>query len=820
MSRFAAFALVFVASSVTSMRAEAQSPTQFLKEFCIDCHRGDDPGGDRDLASLDLKTADQETLILTQDVIDQLTLGAMPPDDAEAQPTSGQRGQAIKQLTETLATLRARSKSTGGQTVLRRLTRAEYRSTVSDLLGLDLSMFDPTIRFPRDETVEHLDNVGDALVTSAFLLEQYFDAADAVIEKTLRRREQPEEREWTFNGDFHQQPELSAAHRDAFDYRYMCLYDCPLADKPEGAYGPLEEMHEGVHADGIYRIRVLAQSLHRDTPYTAAELRINLDEKFRLGIRPGDVRVGSMHNVQPIQPLLGEAVIEDGEPQWYEFQVPLDRGLSPRFTFENGMEGMRPLHNRLFKRYRETLPKKVQGYKGIFNCRRAMLHHGKVPQIRIHEITIRGPIFEQWPSDRIRSVLPDGDFREEDARSLVARFASRAYRRPTHPAELDRLMAVYQRRLEQGQESFGAFKDTLKVVLCSPSFLYLQPDCPDGSEQLSPHALANRLSYFLTGSMPDEELRQLTDEGKLKGDALVEQARRLLRSEDSDTFVGRFLDAWLNLRELGAMPPDRADFWPFYADGLQAEMKRESELFLRHLIDENLPVSEWLSADYSFLNRDLARLYGCESLVPADGAERFRRVTFADKRRGGLLGQASVLTVSANGIETSPVVRGVWMLENVLGTPPAPPPDDVPAIDPDVRGAKSIRDLLKKHRQSEACNECHRKIDPLGFALESFDPIGRLRSKYRDRVAIDTSGKLPGGDAFDDVVGLKKILIEQRMFFVRSFARKLFEYALGRRAEASDRPTIDGILDACGGEDALTQDVIEQLVSSAAFRRR
>ena len=816
MSRVTALALVLLASSVTA----AEPPTKFLKQFCVECHRGEDPGGDRDLATLDFQSANQETLVLTQDVIDQLTLGAMPPEDAERQPTSTERSRAIEQLTTTLTALRKRFQSTGGQTVLRRLTRAEYRSTVSDLLNLDLSMFDPTIRFPRDETVEHLDNIGDALVTSAFLLEQYFDAADAVVEKALHSREQPELREWTFAGNFRQQPELSAAHKDAFKYRYMCLYDSPLADKPEGAYGPLEAMRDGVHADGIYQIRVLAQALHRDTPYTAEELRLNLEEEFRLGIRPGNPDVGSMHEVQPIQPLLGETVVKGGEPQWYEFEVPIDEGLSPRFTFENGMDGVRPLHTRLFKRYKETLPKQVQRYKGIFDCRRAMLHYGKVPQIRIHEIKIRGPIHKQWPSARVRSVLPDGSFEEERVRQLVERFASRAYRRPVHDEELARLMKVYDARLSPGRDAFDAFKDTLKVALCSPSFLYLQPDCDEGSDLLSQHALANRLAYLLTGSMPDAELRALADEGKIDAQVLLEQTRRLLDTDRSDEFVRRFLDGWLNLRELGSMPPDRADFWPYYAADLQADMKRETELFLRHLIDNDLPVSEWLSANYSFLNRDLAKLYGCESLVPAKDANRFRRVVFDDQRRGGLLGHASVLTVSANGIETSPVVRGVWMLENVLGTPPAPPPDDVPAIDPDVRGAKSIRDLLEKHRQSSTCNECHRKIDPLGFALESFDPIGRWRTKYRGRVTIDTSGKLPSGKSFNDVIGLKELLLEQRGFFVRSFTEKLFAYALGRRVEVGDRATIDLILKAAGGDDAGTRSVIEQIVRSAAFRRR
>jgi hypothetical protein len=227
-----------------------------------------------------------------------------------------------------------------------------------------------------------------------------------------------------------------------------------------------------------------------------------------------------------------------------------------------------------------------------------------------------------------------------------------------------------------------------------------------------------------------------------------------------------------------------------------------------------------LDADYSFINRDLAKLYGVVDQVPAENANAFRKVTFADRRRGGLLGQASVLTVSANGIETSPVIRGIWMLENVLGTPPPPPPDDVPAIDPDVRGATSVRELLEKHRTSAACNECHRKIDPLGFALECYDPIGEIRRRYENKVPIDTSGRLPSGQSFEDVAELKVLLVQRKRFFARAFAEKLLAYALGRRVELSDRGTIDEIVSGLEKDDYPARSLIEQIVISDMFSRR
>lgn len=792
---------------------------KFLTTYCIDCHNEDDAGGERQLDTLDLASTDRGTLILLQDVIDQLTLGDMPPEDAD-QPTAKARQRAINQLTETLGRLRSQAESTGGQTVLRRLTRREYLATIGDLFHLEMSMFDPSDRFPRDNTIEHLDNVGDALVTSGYLLEQYLDAADATVEKAFSILERPEENEWHFDGHFRQQPELDGAHKEAFNFRYLCLYDSPLADRPEGAYGPLEDFEEGVPVDGIYEIRVLAQALHRDTPYSEDHLKIDLSEPFRMGIRPGNIKAGSLHVMQPIQPLLAETAIEDGEPQWYTLKVPLDAGYTPRFTFENGLREVRPLHTRLHRIYKDTLPEHARGGSGIVRGRKVMLRYGKVPQIRIHEVAIRGPIIDSWPNKTVTSILPDGEFRTDDVEKLVEQFASRAYRRPVKPAERERLMSVYAARVEHGRTPFEAFKDTLKAILCSPAFLYLEPGGDPDSDQLSQHALASRLSYFLTGSMPDAELRRLADSGQLSRNELRKQTRRLLSDDRSDAMIAGFTDAWLNLRALGEMPPDRDTFWRYYASNLGPEMKQETREFLRHLIDENTSIIRWLDADYSYVNRDLASLYGVVDQVPADDATTFRKVTFDDRRRGGLLGQASVLTVSANGIETSPVVRGIWILENVLGTPPPTPPDDVPAIDPDVRGAKSIRDLLAKHRTSAACNECHRKIDPLGFALECFDPIGGIRSRYDNKSAIDTSGKLPSGQAFEGIAELKQLLVERKPFFARAFTEKLLAYALGRRIELSDRAEIDQILKDLEPDDYPARELIERVILSKAFARR
>ena len=368
-----------------------------------------------------------------------------------------------------------------------------------------------------------------------------------------------------------------------------------------------------------------------------------------------------------------------------------------------------------------------------------------------------------------------------------------------------------------------AYQDAIKAAMCSPAFLYMSRPEDSQSGNLSSHGIAERLSYFLSSTMPDEALRKLADEGKLSNNEILRsETRRLLQSDASDAFVADFLDSWLNLRALGSMPPDSKDSQVYYAAGLEPEMKQETRLFMRDLIDRNAPVMDFLRADYTFANRDLAKLYGVSDQIPVDDASKFRRVQYANKERGGLLGHASVLTVSANGIETSPVIRGIWLMETILGTPVPPPPDAVPALDPDIRGAVSIRDQLAKHRESAACNQCHRKFDPLGFALEGFDPIGRKREFYdsKQKIKIDTSGVLAGGERFSSTDEFRKLLLKREEFFVRTVASRLLSHALGRRIEATDRPEVDKILVGLKDNEYRLTDLITAIVTSELFRKR
>ena len=816
-----AFHVSLLAPGVSAAELPPHPTREFFTAYCVKCHGPEKQKADRRFDTLPASVEKPGTLIEFQDIIDQLNLGEMPPAK-EKQPDAHEVREVIARLTQLVAEGQARLASTGGQTVLRRLNRREYLNTVGDLFGINLLMFDPTTKFPRDQTALHMDNLGDTLRTSGYLLAQYLDAADQVVEKAFAQMERPREQTWRFTDDFRQQPELRQ-HREANGFRFMALYETTMSDKHEGAYGPLLNFAQGVPADGFYEVRVKAEAKFRRNPYDPNFFGTDLSMPLRLGVVAGNAKAGALHLPQPIEPQLAEAILKDDGPEWHTFRVWLDQGFAPRFTFPNGMLSVRNAYARVMRTYNKLFPTEVRGSVGIVAHRFAVLRHGQIPQIRIHEVEIRGPLYDTWPVAGAHAVLGGVPFAPERTREILEQFASRAYRRPARADEVDRLMEVVAGRRQQGKSAFDAMKDGLKAALCSPTFLYLvEPESVAASERaLSAHALAARLSYFFWSTIPDAELRQLADDGELtKPEVLRAQVRRLLASPRAETFVTGFLDAWLNLRSLGDMAPERSTFTRYYAQNLQPAMKRETQLFTRDLIDRNESIARFLDADYTFANRPLARLYGMETAVPGESGHEFQRIKFNTPLRGGLLGQGSVLTVSANGIETSPVTRGVWVLENILGTPPAPPPDNVPPIDPDIRGAKSMREILAKHRDNPACYECHRKIDPLGFALESFDPIGALRTSYEKGGPIDTAGELPGGQRFADLAELKKILAGRKDQFARMLTERLLTYACGRRIEALDRPAVDRILAAAKAGDYRFRDLLEQVVASEIFRSK
>jgi hypothetical protein len=814
------FLLILLLLSTPPVRAAADTEKlqQFLSTYCNDCHGEDKQKGDRRFDQLALPVSKVDTLIEIKDILDQVNLGEMPPKKSK-QPSSEEQKVFIEQLSQALTDGRAKLASTGGSTVLRRLNRREYLNTIGDLFSLNMEAFDPTTKFPRDQSAEHMENLGDVLQTSGYLLDQYLDAADAVVEKVFAHEEKPKERTWHFNGEFRFNTN-SEKRREEYDNRHLLVMECMDSDKHTSGFGYINDFEDGVPADGFYEIKILVKAMNREHPYDPEIFDTDPREPFRFGIVPGDAKLGPLELPQPLQPILAEVALNDGEAEWRTMKVWLDAGHTPRFVFPNGPESARSIWFKIADYHKDLWPRFIgdddDGKLGIVEAKQLTLHVCKFPHIRIDEVKIRGPIHAQWPPAPQQAVLGKEVFTPEKMRKLLQTFVDRAYRRPASEDEMDRLMAIAAKRISTGHTPLDGFKAALKAALCSPGFVYLSQETKEDSQKLTSQALASRLSYFLWSTMPDEEL---LGQNLTKPEALIAQTRRLLDDSRSDAFVAGFLDSWLNLRNLGGMPPDRGEFEEYYSKGFQDAFKQETQMFMRDLIERDASIVNFLDSDYSFLNQPLATHYELGELGDPAKAHEFRKVSLKTDKRGGLLGMGSVLTITANGIETSPVTRGVFLLENILGTPPPPPPDDVPAIDPDVRGAKSMRELLSKHRESPNCYGCHQKIDPLGFALENFDAIGDWRPRI-EKNKIDASGELPSGEKFEDVVGLKKILVERKDLFAEMLTERLLTYACGRRIEALDEGVVEDIVAHLPQQQYGLRSLIEAVVTSEIFTSR
>ena len=389
-------------------------------------------------------------------------------------------------------------------------------------------------------------------------------------------------------------------------------------------------------------------------------------------------------------------------------------------------------------------------------------------------------------------------------REELKEFAEQAFRRPVSDAQI----APYVRLADNttGTRAYAA-------ILCSPRFLYFYED----PGKLDSYALASRLSYYLWNSMPDKTLFELAAADKLTDeDALAGQVERMLKDKKADLFINNFLRQWLHLENIALLPPDEKKFKVFYDDALEDAFTTESFMVFKYMVEENRPVSEFLSADYTFINNDLAEHYGLDKVDKYD----FKKVTLKDRRRGGLLTQGAVLTSTSNGVETSPVLRGIWVLQNILGLRKPKPPPNVPALAVDTRGTRTLRQQLSAHTKSSRCATCHRHIDPLGFALENFDAIGGWREKYENNARVDTSGRLPSGQKFRNIGEFKKALLARKDSFTQGLVSKFLTYATGRKMLGTDRSEIKKIAGQLKRKGYGLRDLILHTTASKIFLTR
>ncbi len=763
-----------------------------LEKNCTQCH-----GKEKQKGDVRLDDANTFTPELWGRVYDQLAKREMPPDD-KPQPTEAERQGLIQHA------LAAAQQSTQiATTGMRRLNKREYGNTVKDLLGLHLGTFDPGEYIYKDE-VPGLDTEAAALVTSNELLLEYLNAADKSVRHALftdsTQRPNP------------QVIKVNLAKMAGTSRRYInhaseyVIGRCGGRETPRPADGHLYdgESTRTMRIPGRYKITVTACAVDRD----AYELRLQPAE--------GPVIMGFGTKADDLDSVSGEGrrlrtfELKDDVDQTFEFETWIDKDHFPYFSFVNGSD--KPITQlRAAARQKKIKEEEVdKPYAG--------------PGIRISRYQVEGPLYDEWPPASIKTTLgvkEMPDFSSPATRQrIVQNFATRAFRRPVTSAEIQPYVAYLDQQQAATRDWRESLIKTFAAMMTSADFLYRR----EAQGELPALVLANRLSYLLWSSMPDAELFALASTGKLKEPSvLLAEARRFLRDPRSQSFGDSFADQWLSLGKLGTMPPDLRGEYRKYNDlNLEPAMREETRRFFRSALQENRSIRDFIDSDYTFVNEALASHYG----VPFERSKtdflktEFLRVSLPPgSMRGGLLGQGSILTLTANGVETSPIIRGHWILNELLGTPPPPPPKEVPAIAPDINGALTVRQQLEKHRTDANCAACHRQMDPLGFALESFDPIGGLRTRYSKTQAVSTDGTYKGKD-FANVTDLKKILASDLRPFARHLTILMTEYAKGRKLVPADYPAIEAVLDRTAANDFRLQDMLLQVITGELMRNR
>lgn len=779
----------------------------FLKSYCIECHGPRAQKADRRLDDLVFDKIDVDQAELLQEMLDQLNLAAMPPEDKK-QPSKDELNLAVAQLTALVADAREAARENVGKVVLRRLNRTEYRNTLRDLFQLEMVDFDPTTTFPADDSTDGFDNIGEGLVTSDYLLQNYLDAARKVADKAIQPGTRPDLIHYRMGGEAGSpdEPLILNGVRVEKDERREAGRMFIMFRQPIG----LPSLDKrGVPADGDYVIRFSAQAVRRKSRYKDEDLRYNSAEPMRLSISIDSRELGpTAHR------MIGEYEIPDEQPVEIEHRVWLEKGFTFHVHWANGPNGS-------FKRIlRKVLP--IYNEDALYPIRNPPeMYVGSGPELHVQTLEIEGPFYDAWPPPGFAQFFPDPP-KKPEARYLdesLTRLASSAFRRPVNSEEIQPYLDLARQHFAENHDFWAAAKYGVRAILTSPNFLYLAETAPSSeNREVSNHELATRLSYFLWSSMPDEEIRGAADRGELNDPAILRsQVERMLSDPKSAAFTENFTGQWLGLRKLGEMPPDPEKNRAYYEDQLESAMREETRLFFNHVLDKNRSILDFVDSDYTFLNAALARHYG----IPNVNQEEFQRVSLRpDSHRGGLLGQGSILTATSNGIETQPMVRGVWVLENFLGTPPNPPPPDVEPIEPDTRGVTAIRQLMERHRENPTCYECHRKIDPIGLSMENYDSIGAWRDRYNETLAIDPSGELPDGSMISGPSGIKKFLQERPEQFMQCLTEKLFVYALGRRLGFTDRHDIDQIVADMPKHNYGFRELIQQIVASNAFHSK
>lgn len=742
-----------------------------IDQYCTSCHNAN------------LRTANLALDIISthpvknnaetwEKVVRKLRARQMPPVGSPRPDETSYR-TAVVSLETALDNAASTQANPGRTNTLRRLTRTEYRNAVRDLLALDM---DFSSLLPRDESSQGFDNI-TITDLSPVLLESYVSTADKISRLATGRA-------------------VSSPAVKTIRVKTDLTQEWPLEGLPVGTRGGVTFLHN-FPLDGEYEI---VTRLARDR-----------DEQVE-GLR-------EPHQMELLLDRERVRLFEIVPPQQVEDHSAIDKHLKARISVT---AGPRQLGVTFLKRPWGVLETDRKPEQAHFNAYR----HPRV-QPAVHEVSITGPYDTKGPGNtpsrnQIFLCRPSGaEDKENCVRRILSRLMRRAYRRAVTEQDFESPLKFYRRGYTEGGFE-GGIEMALSSILVSPEFLFrLEREpariSPNTAYYISDLELASRLSFFLWSSIPDEELLNIAIQERLREPAILErQVQRMLEDQRSHTLITNFASQWLHLRNLESIIPNMTLF-PNFDDNLRQAMRRETELLLESVIKEDRSVLDLLSSDYTFLNERLAKHYR----IPHVYGSWFRRVKLAgDSNRGGLLRHGSILTVTSYATRTSPVIRGHWVLENLLGAPPPPAPANVPALeDKTIDGSLSIRERLVEHRSNPACMGCHSLMDPVGFSLENYDFVGRWRES-EDGKTINASGSFPSGVSFEGVSGLEKILLESPDMFVRTLVEKLLTYSLGRVIEHYDAPAVRKVLQNARTEDFRFSSLILGITKSKPFQMR
>jgi mono/diheme cytochrome c family protein len=776
----------------------------FVTQHCIECHGNETHKRDLNFEAMPTVEALIEHRERWEDVVQKLRDREMPPAD-EPQPPEHLRQAAAAWIDAELARIDRVTPRDPGRVTARRLNRAEYNNTVRDLLGVDLK---PADDFPQDDSGYGFDNIADVLSLSPALMEKYLTSAERVARAAVF-------------GPPAMSPTLIRLRSDGRrngDARVMpASYDVTGLSLPNAFHA----VHR-IPVDAEYVIRVFLGGL-----------RPANSDPISLSLWVDDKQIATMvHDPERAATFADDR--QDFGGQTTEFRVRLtagDRRLAvaiPRIfeglpaRYGGPAPSLRPDRPRVFNPPATATPERIAALRKRFEEAQAELEKIPLNGVRVNAVEVGGPYDQakgpaRASTERIYTCgHANGSHAATCTRRIITDLARRAFRRPVAASEAAKYVALADRAARDEASFEEGLAVGIQALLVSPDFLFRIERPSTTTKPITQHQLAARLSYFLWSSMPDAALRRTADLGTLRDPGvLAAQVRRMLRDPRSQALAEQFGGQWLQFRALESTTRNRERF-PDFEDYLRQSMRRETEAFVQHIIREDRSILEFLDARYSFLNERLARHYEIDGV---SGPE-FRRVDLAGTPRAGVLTHASVLTVSSYATRTSPVLRGKWILDNLLNAPPPDPPADVPNLDEAAIGtAASMRDQLQAHRRNPTCASCHRRMDPLGFGLENFDAVGAWRTAD-GKFPIDASGELPNGEEFDGPAELVAILSRQPKPFAEALTSKLLTYALGRGLERYDRRTVKEIAARLPARNYRFSALVLEIVNSLPFQQQ